>query len=185
MSMPKTTITFDVYDAKLYPLLTDTAGGTTTYSTGIDVPGITQVSVDPEFISAELKGDARTLDRRGRTNAVNFSVGYSLLSFEVLSALFGSPITAETTSAPRSWTMKGRNNVPYFKLAFAINDVSIGVGEIHVWGLKCQMTGGNLFDQQTENYGGRSFQCQSIPTLAADEMFRVDMYPTPTALPTT
>jgi hypothetical protein len=63
----RTTVTYDVHDAAVAPMLTDASGGgAPTYGPWVDVPGIQQVSLDPELANAVLKGDARTIARKGK-----------------------------------------------------------------------------------------------------------------------
>lgn len=182
-NMPAATFTFDVQDAKIWPMLTDTIGQTPTYGDAVDVPGINNVTVEPEFISAVLKGDAKTLARRARIDSMNFSAGYSLLSLDVLGALWNATITEPaTTSDPQVLELSGAGSLPYFAFGFSILDAEVGVGAINVYGLKVQISGGNIFDQSTDSFGGRSFQCSAIPTLSENRMFRVKIHPTVTPL---
>ena len=53
MAANSSTISFDVQDCKVYPVTADVAGGIT-YGAAVDVPGIQEVSVEPNFISVEL-----------------------------------------------------------------------------------------------------------------------------------
>jgi len=184
MATPKETVTFDVHDAKVQPLLTDTAGGSATYAVAVDVPGIAQVSLDPEFITAELKGDARTIARKGKTGSFNVSATYSVMSMDVLKVLYGGTVTPEVAPESVHWILEGDNSVPYFLLSFLIDDLSTGIGSLHVSLYKAQVTGGSLFDQSTDEFGQRSFQVSAIPTLATDEIIKVEMFTAQTPLPT-
>src|SRR4051812_42173107 len=115
------TVTFDVEDAAVWPMLTDASGGTATYGDPIDVPGIQQVSMDPEFATAILKGDARTLARKGKVDSFTGNFQYGILSFDVLEAVLGGTVTDTTTAGTESvrWRMLGSNSLPYFGCAFA------------------------------------------------------------------
>lgn len=182
-NMPASTFTFDCADARIWPMLTDNIGSSPTYGEGIDVPGINNVTVEPEFISAVLKGDAKTLARRARIDSMNFSAGYSLLNLDVLGALWNAQVTdPATTSDPQVLELQGAGSLPYFAFGFSILDAEVGIGAINVYGLKVQVSGGNIFDQSTDSFGGRSFQCSAIPTLSDNRMFRVKIHPTVTAL---
>jgi hypothetical protein len=183
MVVPATTFTFDVADAAVWPLLTDPVGGTATYGTKIDVPGINNVSVEPEFISAVLKGDAKTLARRARIDSLNFSAGYSLLSPELIGVLYdGTHTAAVGEEDATTLEISGAGSLPYVMFGFSILDAEVGVGCINVYGLKCQVTGGNLFEQSTESFGGRSFQISAIPLLSNNRMFKTLIHPTVTPL---
>ena len=91
MAANNSTITFDVQDCKVYPVSTDVSGGIT-YGAAIDVPGIQEVSVEPNFVTAELKGDGQVLAKKGKIDRLNFSATYSELSLAVLSVIYGGSI---------------------------------------------------------------------------------------------
>ena len=78
MAVSTSTITFDVKDCMVYPLATDVAASATTYGTGVDVPGIQEISLEPNFITNELKGDGGVvLAKKGKIDRMNFSCTYS------------------------------------------------------------------------------------------------------------
>lgn len=182
MALPATTFTFDVHDAAVWTMVSDPIGGTATYGPKFDIPGVNNVSVEPEFISAVLKGDAKTLARRARIDSMNFSVGCSLLSLPLLGALYNGTTNTPTGDEPEVLEIAGAGSIPYVMFGFTILDAEIGIGSINVYGLKCQITGGNLFDQSTESFGGRSFQLSAIPLMSTNKMFRTQIFPTVTPL---
>lgn len=177
MALPTVTSLFDVADAKVWPLLTDDIGGTPTWGEGVDVPGINQVSVEPELISAVLKGDARTLARRARIDSFNFSFGYSQLNLAVLGLLWNAQVTEEGETT-RTLESGENNKLPYIAVGFSILDADQGIGAVNVYGLKTQITATNAFDQSTESFGGRSFGVAAIPLSSTGRMFRVVMHDT-------
>lgn len=181
-----TTVTFDVHDCAVAPMLTDISGSAPTYGPWIDVPGIAQVGLDPEFVTAELKGDARTLARKGKTSSFTLSATYSVLSLDVMKAIFGGTITDTGTADAESsrYRLLGNNSLPYFKMAFAIQDLSSGLATMHVVLPKSQVTGGSIFDQSTDEFGQRSFQVSGIPTLGEDVLLDVTLFETATNLQT-
>lgn len=180
------TVTFDVHDAGIAVLLTDPVTGSPTYDTWTDIPGISQAGVDPEFVSAELKGDAKVLARKGKTSGFTVNLTYSVLSLDVQKALFGGTITDTTTVGTESakYSLLGTNSLPYFKLAFAVQDLTTGAATLHVVLHKCQVTGGSLFDQQTDEFGTRSVQVSAIPTTSTDKLIDINIYANATTLST-
>jgi hypothetical protein len=178
------TVTFDVHDAKIGALLTDNSGDTDpTYDDWLDVPGVQQVQVNPNFITAELKGDAKTLDTRGKTSGFDCTLNYALLEMEILEVLFGGTFV-NTDGNKADWSLNGTNSVPYFRLAFAIDDVSSGLGNLVVVLWKSKVSGGNLFDQQTDQYGTRSLSISAIPCLSNDRLINVTLNKTLTTIET-
>lgn len=162
MPLAHASVIFDVVDAKVYPLLTDVAGASPTYGAGIDVPGIAAVTVNPNIVSAELKGDARVIATKGRTDRLTVSATYGRLSGDVLATILGSTTTDSGTTPNQlaAFRLKSPASLPYFKLEFQILDVEEGIGDLRVVLYKCKVTGGTLLGTSTDNFGQ--------PTLDAD-----------------
>lgn len=235
MSIAHETVMFDVHDAKVAALLSDSTGSLPTYGPWTDVPGIAEVGLDPNFVTAELKGDARVIAKKGRIDRMNFSGTYGKLSLDVLGIILGSavadlaavastpltglaadddsttvtgtgftqalvgreitgtsiqpdtivlavnqagtsmtislPVTATIASGTASVAAVGAvarariqapAPLPYFGLKFKIEDLDVGVGDLHVVNHKCQITGGTLIGGSTDNFGQPSFDAEAI-----------------------
>jgi len=93
MPLPHDTVMFDVHDCKVAPLISDQNGALPVYGTRIDVPGISEVGLDPNFVTAELKGDARVIAKKGRIDRVNFSGTYGKLALDVQAVLIGTSVS--------------------------------------------------------------------------------------------
>lgn len=93
MTVSHETVMFDVHDAKVGALLTDSTSAIPTFGPWVDVPGISEVGVDPNFVTAELKGDARVIAKKGRIDRLNFSGTYAKLDLDVLAILLGSNVS--------------------------------------------------------------------------------------------
>lgn len=152
-------VVYDVHDFKVYALLSDALGASPTYDNAVDVPGIAEVSLDPNLVTAELKGDAKVIAKKGRIDKFNLSATYGKIALDVLAVIIGGAVTDGTGSA--KWSVGGDNSLPYFKAVFVINDAS--VGQVKVTLYKAQLTGGTLLGQQTEQFGQPTLQCEGIP----------------------
>jgi len=181
MAVPHESVVYDVHDFKVYALLTDT-GASATYDTGVDVPGIADASMDPNFLTAELKGDARIIAKKGRVDKMTVSATYGKVSLDVLAVVLGGTVSDPQTSQA-NWQLLGDNSLPYFKAAFKIEDVETGLGDLHVTLYKCQLTGGTLISGQTDQFGQPTMELEAIPTESDDILVDVDFYDTVTALP--
>lgn len=164
MPLSHATVVFDVVDAKVYPLLTDVAAASPTYGTGLDVPGIAAVTVNPNIVSAELKGDARVIATKGRTDRLTVSATYGKLSGDVLATILGSSATDSGTTPNQiaAFRLKSPASLPYFKLEFQILDVEEGLGDLRVVLYKCKITGGTLLGTSTDNFGQPTFDADAI-----------------------
>jgi len=165
MAADKSTITFDVADCKVYPLTADT-GSSLTYGSAIDVPGIQEVTVEANFVTAEIKGDGgKVLAKKGKVDRLNFSATYSELSLDVLATIFGGSVTASGTGSSESaeYEFTGQS-LPYFKVEFLVDDIEAGLEEIVMVLDKCQVTGGTIMGGSTDNFGQPSFDAEAILT---------------------
>jgi len=164
MASDRSTITFDVADCKVYPLLTDTDAGVT-YGDAVDVPGIQEVTVEANFVTAELKGDGgKVLAKKGKIDRLNFSATYSELSLLVMSVIYGGGITSDGVAPDgeiSSYSFNSRS-LPYFKVEFLINDIESDLAEIAMVLDKCQVTGGSIMGGSTDNFGQPKFDAEAI-----------------------
>ena len=162
MAALTSTITFDVHDCKVYPVTADATGGIT-YGAAVDVPGIQEVSVEPNFITAELKGDGQILAKKGKIDRLNFSATYSELSLDVLSTLFGGTLTTGGTGTAETveYEFDG-GSLPYFKIEVLVNDLESDLAELVFTLNKCQVTGGTLMSGSTDNFSSPTFDAEAI-----------------------
>lgn len=167
MAANTSTISFDVHDCKVYPVTADVAGGIT-YGAAVDVPGVQEVSVEPNFISVELKGDGKVLAKKGKVDRLNFSATYSELSLNVLATIFGGTVTAAGAGAAEtaSYEFDGQS-LPNFKIEFLVNDLESDLAEMVFVLNKCQITGGTIMSGSTDNFSTPSFDAEAILPIAS------------------
>jgi hypothetical protein len=162
MAANNSTISFDVHDCKVYPVTADVTGGIT-YGAAVDVPGIQEVSVEPNFISVELKGDGKVLAKKGKVDRLNFSATYAELSLPVLATLFGGSVaTTGSGSAENAAYEFDGQTLPYFKVEFLVNDLESDLAEMAFVLNKCQITGGTIMSGSTDNFSTPSFDAEAI-----------------------
>jgi hypothetical protein len=155
------TVVYDVNDAKVYPMLTDAVGASPTYGASVDVPGITEVSAEPNLVTAELKGDATVIAKKGRTDRINVSATYGKLSLDALKVLQGG-VTGDTAETRSAYRLAGPAPLPYFKLEFQVQDLDIGLGSLVVVLYKCQITGGTLINTSSDSFNQPSFTAEAL-----------------------
>ena len=160
------TVIYDVEDFKVALMLTDTTGAPT-YAPVIDVPGIGEVSMDPNIVTAELKGDARVIAKKGRIDKFNFSATYGKLSLDALEVFVGGDVTDAVGSA--EWEFGGTNSLNNFKAMFRILDAD--VASVKVTAYKCTVTGGSLLSQSSDNFGQPSIDFEAIPCNSDPTLF--------------
>lgn len=162
MAASQSTITFDVQDCKVYAVTADAAGGIT-YGAAVDVPGIQEVTLEPNFVTAELKGDGKVLAKKGKVDRLNFSATYSEMALDVLAVIFGGSVTTggSEDAETASYEFTGQS-LPSFKIEFLINDLESELSELAVILNKCQITGGTLVTGSSDNFGNPSFTAEAI-----------------------
>lgn len=167
MAANNSTISFDVQDCKVYPVTSDVAGGIT-YGAAVDVPGIQEVSVEPNFISVELKGDGKVLAKKGKVDRLNFSATYSEMSLPVLATIFGGSTTSGGAGSAETVAYEfDGGSLPNFKIEFLVNDLESDLAEMKFILNKCQITGGTIFSGSTDNFSTPSFDAEAILPTAA------------------
>jgi hypothetical protein len=164
MPLARESIVFDVHDCRIWPMLTDLTAASPTYGTAVDVYGIAQVTVDPNLVTAELKGDARVIAKKGRLDRINFSGTYGKLSLPVLTVLLTAAVT--TAGVTPNEIVKGRlvggAKLPYFKIGVQLQDVDLGIAAISVIIYKAQITGGSMINTQSDQFGQPTFDAEGI-----------------------
>tara|TARA_B100001250_G_scaffold151566_2_gene130000 strand:+ start:3589 stop:4185 length:597 start_codon:yes stop_codon:yes gene_type:complete len=169
MAVANSVITFDVKDCKVYKQITDPSGDNPmTHDSAVDVPGIQEVSLEPNFITNELKGDGgAVLAKKGKIDRLNFSCTYSELSLPVLSVLTGQTLTETDTGSDGLATMGLDDaSLPYFMIAFLMDDLQHASGDEPATVVctlqKCQLTGGSLISGSTDSFSNPTFTAEAI-----------------------
>lgn len=167
MAVAQQAITFDVQDCKVYTIA-DLVGGSYTTSAGVDVPGVQEVSVEPNLITAELKGDGKVVAKKGKIDRLNFTCTYSELSLPVLEKILGgTTVLAGATDAESAVLSITGGSLPYFSVAFLLTDLQSqdsgdAVASIKMELHKCQITGGTLLSGSTDDFATPSFTVEAI-----------------------
>lgn len=190
MPVSHESVVFDVHDCKVYPVTADASGSAVTFGAAIDVPGIFSASLDPNFQSAELKGDAQIIAKKARLDKFGMSLQHSKLSIDVLKTIFGGT-TTDTGTTPNQtakYVYTGGTVIPYFAIGVLLEDVDAGLGCIQVILFKSQVTGGSLLAQQSDQFGQPSFDVDAFATSGtvnsvASAMLGIKFCETKTALP--
>lgn len=162
-------ILFDVHDFKVYPL-TDDSAASPTYGAAVDVYGIAEVGLDPNLISAELKGDGKVIAKKGKVDRINGTATYGRLSGSVLDVILATTTTDPGADEARTRFLAG-TPLPYFGAAFVIEDVDNDLEDVVAVIWKCQVTGGTLLGQSTDNFGQPSFTWEGIGLASTDPGF--------------
>ena len=177
--MPATTetVVFDIHDFKVYSLTSDSTSASPSYGAAVDVPGISEVSLEPNLVTAELKGDARVIAKKGRIDRFKVSATYGKLSLEVLDTIMGGSVDntiGSGASEEAAYTLSSPAPLPYFKVEFKIDDLDEGLSTVHVQLFKCQLTGGTLLSQSSDQFGQPKMEVEAIqPDYASSPIVKI------------
>jgi hypothetical protein len=186
MALSHVTKMFAVEDAKIYKMTADPAGGTTTYGTAVDVPGIKSVTISGDIENKELRGDNTLLDSNSVLTGLSVAWENAKLSTAVLEILLGGA-TVDSGTTPNqiaTYTLLNSDVLSYFK--FEAKSPTGGsdavTGDIHFIFPKCivsefgdlglaeedyQLTSGAAKCLQPLGTGGKRMQVVINETAAA------------------
>ena len=141
MALKTVTKLFGVDDAKLFPV-TEDSESKFTCGTGIDLPGVRQISLTYEIEEKSLTGDEKVLDVSNKIKSVTFNMEYAKLSLEVLAQLTGGTysISGQDDTEVGTFTFGGGDLPNYFQLKAQILDTSNDGGDIHFCIYKAKAT---------------------------------------------
>lgn len=115
--MAQTTVTkvFAAKDCKMWPLTADPAGGSPTYGTGIDVPGIKTVAITGDINTVELRGDNGLMDVASSMSNITVALEFAKQSLDLLAAWFSAAVAATGTdpNSQAAWTLLGTTTLAY------------------------------------------------------------------------
>jgi hypothetical protein len=162
MALAHETVVFDVVDARVYLMTSDPTGASPVYTTGVDIPGIGEFSLEPNLTSAEIKGDSRVIAKRGRLDRFNWSLSYAKFSLNILDTILGSSTVYDTASTQATLAVAAPAALPYFRLEVQILDLDPGIGSLNIVLYKSILTGGSMFQTSSDNFGKPTLQGQAI-----------------------
>ncbi|KRV48782.1 phage tail protein [Wenjunlia vitaminophila] len=187
MPLSRVTKIYSVQDAKISALTADPSGGSPTYGTPIDVPGIQEMTITGEIEVKTLRGDNTKLATNSALTNVQVSVTHAKLSLDVLAAILGGAVTdSGTTPAQKTaWTLSSDDaTLPPFKLEGVTppNAVDIVGGDLH-WVLhKLTLSSFPEVGFANEDFRVVSFTADADPLLSTGEWITATLNETASAI---
>ena len=180
--MPLSTVTkvFAVTDCKVRPLTADPSGGTPTYGTAIDVPGIKSVAITGSVETKRLRGDNTLLDSDTVLTEVNVAIEYAKMDLSLLAAwLGGSVVQAGTTpNQTATWDLTNASKPrPFLLEAVSASADTIG-GNVGFCLWKVVLSSFPELGLAEEDYKTSSVQGAAMPLLSNGKWFTPTLYET-------
>ena len=175
--MPLTPVTalLSVSDCKIYPLLTDPAGGTATYGTAIDLPDMTGVKLAGKTDVKERRGDGSVRDRRAILKDLTLTLDNTILSATVLAALEGGTLTQSGTTPNMQWKYvvgKGSTS-PYVKIAAQCTDTDYPGGDFHLTIYKARLNNKVELGFTDDDFQKYSYELGAVARNADDAYYEL------------
>ena len=146
---------YSVEDAKIAAMTADPSGGTTTYGSLIDVPGIKNVGIGFEINTVSLLGDNTELESDSTLRAVTLTFDHAKVSLDALAVFLGGTNTDSGTGSAEIATYRrlSTDTMSYFK--FEAKTPTSGTdnigGDVHLLVYKCKITDYSLGMPEQDN----------------------------------
>lgn len=162
MAGASVTKVYAVEDCKVYSLNSDSVSGGASYDTGVDVPGIKELTITGTVNTKELRGDNQLLDSNSTLQNISATVSHAKLSFPALEVITGG------TAGSGSFNFNGTDQLGYFKIEAKTptsggDDVG---GDVHFILPKCIISSWPEMGLAEEDYRIASFQVSVLPRLS-------------------
>lgn len=175
---------FAVQDCKLSALTADPSGGSPTYSTSIDVPGIKSVEITGDIDTKELRGDNQLLDTDSVLKNVKVKLANAKLSLDAQALILGGTVTdtGTTPSQIASWDLLGTNTLGVFKLeAVSVSADTVG-GNVKFTVWKCRPGSVPNMGLAEEDYQIPELELMASPLLSNGKWLTAAFYETKAVL---
>lgn len=170
MAISTETWHFGAEDCQIAQLTADPAGGTATYGSWVNVPGIKSVTVSGDVNTVELRGDNSLLDSRSTLTNISVAIEYAMLSQDVLEVLLGgtSQGSGSGTTEVNTFSLAGDDSMNYFKLQARTpdNGGTLVGGDIHYVFYKLILSGFPEQGLAEEDYRTFTMEARAIPRLS-------------------
>lgn len=156
MTISHTSKLYAVTDAKIAAVTADPSGGTTTYGSLVDVPGIKSVRIGGAVETKELRGDNRLLDANSTLQNVTLEFEYAKLNLDAIDVMLGGAVTDAGSGSTETATYRllSSDTLGYFKFEAATPTAGVDevAGDAHILLYKCMLSGFPEFGMAEEDY---------------------------------
>jgi len=177
MPLPTVSKLLELKDVKIAPLTDDPEGGSATYGTSVDIPGIVKLGIKPTVEKKELQGDNRVMDIWTKIKTIEISFEHVKLSLDALKIMLGGTVTAAgtTPNQTQTYSLTANDQPGYFKLEGQAVYVEEGLGDVHFVAYKCladDPPGWEVSDQ-SGNFASVTGKATAIPRNADGKIFDI------------
>lgn len=184
MALAHKTKWYAVDDAKIKKLTADPSGGSPTYGTSIDVPGIKSVGISGDINSVELRGDGQRLDQASKLAGITVTFEFAKMDLDLLAATIGGTVADSGTTPNQlaTWTLLGTDNLNYFGFEAQTKGVDTIGGDGHFAIGKLILTSFPSLGMAEEDYQTFSMEAAAIPLLSNGKYITTSLNETAVAI---
>lgn len=166
---------FAIDDAKIAKVTADPVGGTTTYATVVDVPGVKAMVSAVELQEKQLRGDNTLLDIDVSYVRATGTLTFAKVNLDMDAVLLGATVTDSGTTPNMLATLglKSSDRPNYFKIEgrTPVGGADTVTGDLHVVLYKCKITGYSGFGFAEEDYSTFSVPFAAIGRASDSKWF--------------
>lgn len=169
MTISHVTKYFGVTDLKVFPMTADPAGGTATYGTAIDVPGVNRIGVDGNVETFILFGDNVQLDADQVLSSITASLVHAKESLDLLPKMLGGTVTdaGSGSTETATWSLLGTDTLfPPFGIRAKLAKADLIGGDVHIVLYKCTLSSFPSFGFEEKGYRAFEKGLNVFPRLA-------------------
>lgn len=170
MALAHVTKLYGVVDGKIAKLTADPAGGSATYGSLIDVPGIKTIAITGTVDTKQLRGDNAKLDQFSVLSDISATVTHAKISLDAFAVMVGGAVadTGTTPNQKATYDLLGTDSMNYFKLegVTPLGGVDVVGGDFHYVLHKLILTAYPEEGFAEEDYKIISFTASASPRIA-------------------
>ena len=165
MTLPKESGLLGLDDVKIFEVTADTSGSLT-YGSAVDVPGMQNIDLAPNYIQKPLMQDEEVDGYYQKLQSIYWSFSNAKVSLDVLNILEGGTLssTGTTPNQKHTFTLSDTSEPKYFKLQGKINYSTEEIGDFHLVLYKCKSLSVQV-GYRVKNYAIVSASGIAIPTI--------------------
>jgi hypothetical protein len=184
VAAPHVSAFLSVSDAKIAPLLTDPAGGPATYGDWIDLPDVTNVSLEGDTDTKVRRGDGVIRDQRLILTGLTLTVENTALPLDVLAALEGGTVVDSGSLAAEiaTYTYAKDSSSGYVKFEAQCTDVSEGLADAHLIIYKAKLNNKIPVGFTDDDFQTYSYELGAVARNADDAYYSIVFNETLTAI---
>lgn len=184
MATSTVSLSYGVTDAKVAVITADPEGGSPTYASSVDIPGITKVNIKIALSKKVLRGDNKVLATQVIITGVTADVEFAKNSLDLLAAMLSGTVTTSGTTPNEvaNWALTDTSTAQPFRLQ-AVNAAADPVNGNGFFELcRCILTGFDGLGAADDEFTTPKMTVDVVPLLSTGDWCIFEVHETATTL---